>query len=154
MVAFVRRTEGVEHIAGMPYHFEFDHKYRILRTVVTGLFCDEQQLSINPDIRKHAMALKPIAGIGDMSAITTCTVTGAALQIAARESSPYEAGTKRFLVVPGDHVYAMGRMYQMTAKEKSRAAMRLVRTLDEALEELGVDDANFERVGQESLSAK
>ena len=81
------------------------------------------------------------------------SVTPASVQIAARESSPYEAGVKRFLVAPGDHVFGMSRMYQMTAKEKSRAAMRVVRTREEALEELGVSDAAFEPVCQESLSA-
>lgn len=138
----------------MAYHFEFDRKNRILLTVVSGVFCDEEQLSINADIRRHASVLKPMAGIGDMSAITTCTVTPAAVQIAARESSPYEAGTKRFLVAPGDYVFGMSRMYQLTAKEKSRAAMRVVRTRDEALEELGVSDAEFEPVCQEMLTAK
>jgi hypothetical protein len=130
----------------MPYHFEFDRKNMILLTVVHGDYTDEEQLSINADIRKHAMALKPKAGIGDMTAITTCNVSPAAVQIAARESSPYEAGTARFLVAQADHVFGMGRMYQMTAKEKSRASMQIVRTREEALEALGVTDAEFERV--------
>lgn len=137
----------------MPYHFEFDRKHRILLIVVSGEYTDEEQLSINADIRTYAAVLKPAAGIGDMSTVTTCSVTPASVQIAARESSPYEAGVKRFLVAPGDHVFGMSRMYQMTAKEKSRAAMRVVRTREEALEELGVSGAAFEPVCQESLSA-
>jgi hypothetical protein len=137
----------------MPYHFEFDSNHRILLIVVSGEYTDEEQLSINTDIRRHATALQPIAGIGDMSAITACLVTPASIQIAARESSPYEVGVRRFLVAPGDHVFGMSRMYQMTAKEKSRTSMRIVRTRDEALEELGVSDAVFEAVGQESVSA-
>ena len=115
----------------MPYHFEFDRTHQILLIVVSGEYTDEEQLSINADIRRHATALKPMAGIGDMSGITACLVTPASVQIAARESSPYEPGVKRFLVAPGDHVFGMSRMYQMTAKEKSRAAMRIVRTRDE-----------------------
>ena len=138
----------------MPYHFEFDQTHKILLIVLSGEYTDEEQLSINADIRRHAMALKPVAGIGDMSGITSCLVTPASVQIAARESSPYEAGVKRFLVAPGDRVFGMSRMYQMTAKEKSRAAMRIVRTRDEALEELGITDAEFEPVCQESLTAK
>jgi hypothetical protein len=137
----------------MPYHFEFDRNHRILLTVVSGEYTDEEQLSINTDIRRHATALNPIAGIGDMSAITACLVTPASIQIAARESSPYDVGVKRFLVAPGDHVFGMSRMYQMTGKE-SRTSMRIVRTRDEALEELGVADASFEPVGQESVSAR
>ncbi len=144
----------MECSAGMPYRFEFDQNHRILLIVVSGEYTDEEQLSINADIRRHAMALKPLAGIGDMSGITACLVTPASVQIAARESSPYEAGVKRFLVAPGDHVFGMSRMYQMTAKEKSRAAMRIVRTRDEALEELGVSDVVFEPVCLESLTAK
>ena len=147
-------TEGVEHSAGMPYHFEFDRKNKILLIVVSGEYTDEEQLTINTDIRKHAMALKPAAGIGDMSGITVCSVTPQSVQIAARESSPYEPGVARFLVAPADHVFGMSRMYQMTAKEKSRASMRIVRTREEALEELGVTDASFEPVCQETLAGK
>lgn len=138
--------------AGMPYHFEYDRKHQILLIVVSGEYTDEEQLSINADIRRHAMALKPVAGIGDMSAITTCTVTPASIQIAARESSPYEAGTKRFLVAPGDHVFGLSRMYQLTAKEQSRASMQIMRTREEALEALGVTDAEFERVAEARVS--
>ncbi len=138
----------------MPYHFEFDRKNRILLTVVSGEYNDEEQLSINADIRRHATALQPVAGIGDMSAITACLVTPAAIQIAARESSPYEAGVARLLVAPGDHLFGMSRMYQMTAKEQSRSSMRIVRTRDEALDALGVTDASFEPVCTESLAAK
>ncbi|MFI5233699.1 MAG: hypothetical protein ACHQSE_14455 [Gemmatimonadales bacterium] len=138
----------------MPYRFEFDRKNRILLTVVSGEFTDEEQLSINADIRRRAMVLKPVAGIGDMTGVTICSVTPAAVQIAARESSPYEAGTARFLVAPGDHVFGMSRMYQLTAKEQSRATMRVLRTREEALAELGVTDASFEPVCEESLTAQ
>jgi hypothetical protein len=130
----------------MPYHFEFDKKHRILLTVVTGEFSDDDQLMINTDIRKRATELDILAGIGDMSAITSCTVSSASVQIVAREASPYSPQTKRYLVAPADHLYGISRMYKATAPEKSRAQLEIVRSRDEALEALGALDAVFEKI--------
>jgi hypothetical protein len=130
----------------MPYHFEFDKKHRILLTVVTGEFSDDDQLMINTDIRKRANDLDIVAGIGDMSAITSCTVSSASVQIVAREASPYSPQTKRYLVAPADHLYGISRMYKATAPEKSRAQLEIVRSRDEALEALGALDAVFEPI--------
>ena len=135
----------------MPYHFEFDKKHRILLTVVTGEFSDDEQLTINTDIRQWATELDAAAGIGDMSGITSCTVTSASVQIVARESSPYSAQTKRFLVAPADHIYGIARMYKSTAQEKTRAQLEIVRSRDEALEALGAPDAVFERIDAAKL---
>ncbi len=133
----------------MPYHFEFDEKHRILLIVVEGEYSDEDQLQINTDIRTHAAALNVAAGIGDMSTITSCTVTPAAIQIAARESSPYSPSTRRFLVAPSDHVFGISRMYQQTVVEKSRSEIQVVRSRAEALAALGVSEEEvvFERLG-------
>lgn len=134
------RQKALEHETGMPYHFEFDEKHRILLIVVEGEYSDEDQLQINSDIRTHATALNVAAGIGDMSAITSCTVTPAAIQIAARESSPYEPSTKRFLVAASDHMFGISRMYQQTVVEKSRSQIQVVRSRAEALAALGVSE--------------
>lgn len=138
----------------MPYHFEFDKTHRILLTVVTGEFSDDDQLTINTDIRKRASELDIVAGIGDMSGITSCTVSSASVQIVAREASPYSPQTKRFLVAPADHLYGISRMYKATAQEKTRAQLEIVRTRAEALESLGALDAVFEPVREESLAVR
>lgn len=134
----------------MPYHFEFDRKNRILLVVVTGAYDDELQLGINARIRAWATELKVTAGIGDLSAITSCTVSSAAVQVAAKESPPYEGQTPRYLVAPGDHVYGMSRMYQIVGDD-SRAALHIVRTRAEALEALGAPEAVFERLEEAAL---
>ncbi len=136
----------------MPYHFEFDKKHRILLTVVTGEFSDDDQLMINTDIRKHANELDIAAGIGDMSAITSATVSSASVQIVAREASPYSPQTKRFLVAPADHLYGISRMYKATATEKTRSQLEIVRTRQEALAALDAPDAVFERVDADADS--
>jgi hypothetical protein len=130
----------------MPYHFEFDKKNRILLIVCTGIYSDEDQLTINTEIRKRATELDVLAGIGDMSAITSCTVSSASVQIVAREASPYSPQTRRFVVAPADHVYGIARMYKSTAQEKTRAQLEIVRSREEALEALGAPDAVFEPV--------
>jgi hypothetical protein len=135
----------------MPYHFEFDRKNRILLVVVTGIYDDELQLGINARIRTWATELKVAAGIGDLSAVTSCTVSSAAVQLAAKESPPYDAQTPRFLVAPGDHVYGLSRMYQIVGDD-SRAALEVVRSRREALEALGAPDAVFERLDEAAIS--
>jgi hypothetical protein len=129
----------------MPHHFEFDKKHRILLVIVEGVWGDHEQRTINPEIKRQAIALNAAAGIGDLSRVIRFNVSPAVLQATARDEAPYSAGTPRYLVAPKDHTYGMSRMYQLAA-DKTRASLKVVRSRDEALEELGALDAEFERV--------
>jgi hypothetical protein len=131
----------------MPYRFEFDKKNKILLIVVEGEHNDDEQLSINGDIRAKCKQLGAVAGIGDMSRVTAFTVSLAVLQQAAKGPAPYEPGTPRYLVAPADHTFGMSRMYQLAA-DKTRAGLKVVRSREEALADLGVRNARFERVSE------
>lgn len=130
----------------MPYHFLFDKTHRILLAVAEGVFDDDDQHRLMADIRANAKALGALAGIGDVSHVTTYAVSPATMQQVARGPSPYAAGVPRYLVAPSDIAFGMSRMYQL-ASDKSNASLRVVRSREEALADLGVNDAKFERLG-------
>ena len=129
----------------MPYRFEYDRKHKILLAIAWGEFGDDEQRRIINDIRKIASALGARAGIGDVSAVTAYRVSPAVMQSVARGPSPYGAGVPRYLVAPSDIAFGMSRLYQM-AGEKTGGQLRVVRSRDDALEELGARDAQFEPV--------
>ena len=131
----------------MPYHFEFNKSHRILISVAEGVFNDDEQRRIIADIRAHATALGALAGIGDVSKVTEYAVSPEVMQQVAREASPYSEGVPRYLVATSDIAFGMSRMYQLAA-DKSRAGLKVVRSRDEALEELGALGAEFERVSE------
>jgi hypothetical protein len=130
----------------MPFHFEFDREHRILLIVVEGDYRDTEMLLLIGAIRKQADELNPSAGITDFSLVTSFSVSSNAIRTAAGEPSPFKDPTPRFVVAPLDIAFGMFRMYQSHG-ERTRAELHLVRTREEALAALGVQDPKFERVG-------
>ncbi|HEV8409932.1 MAG TPA: hypothetical protein VGQ30_05440 [Gemmatimonadaceae bacterium] len=131
----------------MPFHFEFDKKNKILLIVVEGDYGDDEQVIINGRIREKCKELGAVAGIGDMSGVTAFNVSLGVLQNAAKAPAPYDVGVPRYLVAPADHTFGMSRMYQLAA-DKTRAGLKVVRSREEALADLGVRNASFERVSE------
>ncbi len=129
----------------MAHHFEFDSENKILLMVMEGEVDSREIQESNDRIRKYVEQLKPSAGIGDFTAVTKLTVSSSVVRSAALQASPYPEETPRFIVAPTDYVFGMARMYELVA-DRPNAALKVVRTREAALAELGVKDARFERV--------
>ena len=130
----------------MAHHFEFDFRNRILLVVLEGEVRGEEMVSINDDIRKHVESFHPLAGISDFTDITKFNVPSHSMRTAALEPSPYPEETPRYIVAPSDYLFGMARMYEMIA-DRPEGKLRVVRTREEALAEIGVRDGKFEPLG-------
>jgi hypothetical protein len=129
----------------MPFRFEFDAEHRILLVIAVGEFGDADQIAIVDSIRERAAALNAAAGIGDYTELESYTASAAAIQVAARQPSPYPPNAPRFLVAPRDHVFGASRMYKAIA-DRTSERLRVVRSRQEALDLLGVLNPDFEPV--------
>jgi hypothetical protein len=131
--------------ATMPHHFEFDSEHRILRLVLEGDVEGEEFLQLNAEIRAQARRWSPVAGITDDGGITNFNVSSQNLRSAALEGSPYPPATPRYIVAPSDYLFGMARMYELVGNH-AEGRLQVVRKLEEALDDLGVSKAKFERV--------
>lgn len=111
--------------------------------VLEGDVDDEQMRQANAGLQPHKSRLHPAAVITDASAVTAFDVSSQTVRdLASRASRPAEQ-TPGFLVAPSDHLFGMGRMFQILA---NREQVHVVRSRQEALAALGAENANFQRL--------
>jgi hypothetical protein len=134
--------------AAMPHHFEFEPVHRVLLLVLEGNMADEEMLQTDIEIRTLIGNLSPSSGITDASSVTSFNVSSHTIRALARRSTPYHHGAPRFLVAPTDYLFGMARMYQISG---DRERMQVVRSLDEALAALGVENPKFEKLAQPNV---
>jgi len=127
----------------VPYHFEFDSEHRILLTVLEGEIEGSEIDIINKAMRVQIKRMQPAAGISDLTRVTRFNVPGHVMRAAAQEPPPFPEDVPRFIVAASDVVYGMNRIYQTVA---DRPKLKVVRKLDEALAELGVQSVKFEKL--------
>jgi hypothetical protein len=129
----------------MAHHFEFDFDHKILRLVLEGNVEVEPFLRLNSEIRVQTERLRPLAGITDGAGIVNFNVPSQTLRTVAMQGSPYPATTPRYIVAPSDYLFGMARMYELIGNH-SEGKLQVVRKMEEALADLGVTSAKFERV--------
>jgi hypothetical protein len=109
----------------MPHHFEF--------------------VRLNDAIHTQAERFQPLAGITDGTTLGNFNITTQTLRSVAMQGSPYPTAIPRYIVAPSDYLFGMARMYELVGNH-SEGKLQVVRSLEEALTDLGVTDAKFERV--------
>lgn len=129
----------------MPHHFEFDSEHKILRLVLEGDIKGGEYSGLTAELREQVRRMQPLAGITDGGSITNFDVTSQALRSAALEGSPYPPETPRYIVAPSDYLFGLARMYELIGNH-SEGRLQVVRTMGEALVELGAANSKFERV--------
>jgi hypothetical protein len=130
----------------MSFHFDFDPANRILCGRLDGRVTDEVQKEYYRVATEYAARIDPTAGIADFSAVTSFQVSPQTARELAR-SSPImaEPNRVRVIVAPSDHIFGMMRLFQLEG-ESTRPNLHVVRTMNEALAVLGVQDPKFERL--------
>jgi hypothetical protein len=128
----------------MGFSFEFDRRNKILLLRVEGRLTDELLAETQGAIRKHSIATDAVAGIFDFSLVTEVALSPAYIhKLAKEEPAMRDASRPRIIVAPTAVAFGFSRMFQMLA-ESTRPLLEVVRTMDEALAELGVQSAQFE----------
>ena len=128
------------------FRFEFDPENRILLVRFEDKrLTDESLAEVYAALREYAIATNPYAAIADFSAVTQVELSPAFIQQLALEepSVPQASERGRIAVIADEAGFNMARMFQKLG-ESTRPLLHVVRTLDEALEALGVESPRFE----------
>jgi hypothetical protein len=130
---------------GYRFEFEFDSTHKILLARFEGQLTNEAAEEYHNALGKNWRVTGARAGIWDLSAVAEFAVAADFLRnLAARKPiTPGLINHPRFIVVPVTAGYGLMRMFQISG-ELSRPLLHVVRTVDEALAELGVKSAHFE----------
>jgi len=131
----------------MGYRVEFDPANKILLARFEGRLTDELLAEYYRAIRRYSIATDASAGIMDLSSVTEFAVSTELIrQLANQEPAMPDASTRpRFIVTPNTLGFGLARMFQIMG-EPARPLLKVVRTLDDALTELGIQSPHFERL--------
>ncbi len=124
--------------------FKLDPINKILLVQVDGQLTNESLRELYRLSGERVTATDPSAAIVDFSAVTEFVVSSHVFRELAREQPlmPDES-RPRFIVTPQVHAFGLGRMFQL-AGEHSRPNLKVVRSLDEALQALHIKSPQFE----------
>jgi len=129
----------------VPQRYEFDHDHRILLAILEGDVQDADLQAFDANSRKYVTKFNPSGGISDFSGITAFNASGEVVRTLAQTPPSYQSPTPWLLVAPRDVHYGMARMCQIIASDL-RPQLQVVRSLDEALTALGVQNPHSKSV--------
>lgn len=130
----------------MPYHFEFDSTNRILRCRCEGQITDEDLKNYYRLLQRYDAQVAPLAGILDMSGVTTFGVSPQTIrELADLPPAMAEASRPRCIVATSPEIFGMARMFELHG-ESTRPNLHVVRTQNEALAILAVREPKFEPI--------
>jgi len=130
------------------FRFELDQENKILLIRFEGRQLTNESLAeFYTTVRQYSISTDAYAGIFDFSSVTQVDVSTAFIcQLALGEPAMPRANERgRIVVFTNDVGFGLARMFQMLG-EPTRPLFLAVRTLDEALEALGVQSPQFERL--------
>ena len=127
--------------------FQFDRENKILLLRVAGPLTEDVVAEVQVAIRTYSNETDAQAAIFDFSQVTEFALSTPYIQRLARQkpSMKNAADRRRVIVAPEGVGFGLSRMFQ-TMGESTRPLLAVVRTLDEALEALGVQSPRFERL--------
>lgn len=127
----------------MPYAFDFDLANRILRCRLSGEVNDEVLKDFFQAGSKHAIRIRPAAGVVDLSEVTSFDVSTLAIKALAK-STPvlHDPDLRRVVIAPSPGIYGMMRMFEMEG-EATRPGLQVVRSEREAWAILAVRNPQF-----------
>jgi hypothetical protein len=129
----------------MALRVEFDQSNKILLLHFEGALLDDSVAEFYRAIQKHWTTTGACMGIVDFSSVTEFALSGKLIIQMAQQEPCIPDGTSRprVIVAPKPHVFGHARMYQILV-ERTRPALSVVHTLDEAFAELDVQSPHFE----------
>ena len=128
----------------MGFRFEFDSASRILLINMEGEISDTVIRQLDGAVRKHASEKKPAVQIVDCSGITKFAMSSDFVRRLGKRKPPgYALQARRLIIAPTPVSFGLARMYQM-AGEPQHSEVIIVRSMKEALSEIGVEQVRFE----------
>ena len=126
--------------------FEFDPVngvvcWRLQGEVTDKLFIESLQLVADILADTH-----PNGGIIDFSLVTALLISTETIKQTAASKPVFPADLPRVIVASADHVYGIARMFGALS-DSTRKSVKVVRTMDEAYEFLGIKQPAFIAMG-------
>jgi hypothetical protein len=129
-----------------PFRFEFDSTNRILRAAFWDVVTDDDVTSFYRMLAEQSVALDPLAGILDLSGVTSFEVTVHTIRhLAWSEPAMPHPNRPRFIIAGSSHIFGMARMFEFEG-ESSRPNLHVVRSSREVWAILGIDEPQFEHL--------
>ena len=127
----------------VPYAFEFDLTNGILRCRLGGPVTDEVLQEFFQVGSQYARRTHPVAGVVDLSEVTSLEVSAETIRQIARSTPVVTAPElRRVIIAPTPHLFGMMRMFA-TQGEEIRPNLHVVRAEKEAWAILVVQDPQF-----------
>jgi len=116
----------------MPYTFDFNLRNGILRCRLGGQVTDEVLREFFRTGAQHAIRTHPLAGVVDLSGVTSFEVSAQVIEKLARSTSVVQdPNLRRVVIAPSPEVYGMMRMFEIEG-EPTRPGIHVVHTEQEA----------------------
>ncbi len=124
------------------FTLRIDGKHRVLliefgKRVTRNLYMDAYDTA-----KRFVAASGPHSLIVDFSRVEIFDLSTAFLREIATMSPAIPAGMGRVVVAPQPHVYGLSRIVE-TLRSETLAAIKVVRTMDEAFAAFGAQESNF-----------
>jgi hypothetical protein len=127
----------------MPYTFDFNLRNGILRCRLGGQVTDEVLREFFRTGAQHAIRTHPLAGVVDLSAVTSFEVSAQVIEKLARSTSVVQdPNLRRVVIAPSPEVYGMMRMFEIEG-EPTRPGIHVVHTEQEAWAILSLAEPRF-----------
>jgi len=127
----------------MDCSFELDLASMILRVTITGTLTDAELNECYETTRQYASRTNPRSAVLDLTHVTKVELATETLERIAESPPILQDPALRIIVADSDYLYGLARMFQ-TLGEKTRQALHVVRTLDNAYALVGVKSPQFE----------
>jgi hypothetical protein len=115
----------------MAHVLEFDPEEKIVRVTVSGELTDQGALELYSSVRLFTSTHDVRGGILDLSPVTSFAVGADGVRRMARNPPLFAPPIVRVIVAPGDLVFGMSRLFQISRSEV-HSDLHVVHTLEEA----------------------
>lgn len=130
----------------MPYQFDFDSTQRILRCRLEGVIADEELREYYRDAERYVVRTDPLAGILDMSGVTSLDVSPNTIRDLAKSPPAMPNPARpRIVIATSPPVFGVVRMFELQGQD-TRPNLHVVRSEKEAFAILGIEKAKFEAI--------
>jgi hypothetical protein len=130
----------------VPYRFAYDYTNRVLQGKCAGRFTDEDATAFYRMTGKYLALLAARAGVTDLSAVTSFTVSAQTVrQLAKTARAMSEPLCPCVIVAPSPQIFVMARMFELEG-EVVRPNVHVVRNLKEAWAIVGLHNPAFKRI--------
>jgi hypothetical protein len=135
----------------MPHVIEFDSEARIVRVTVDGELTDSGASDLYRSVHAFLTSHRVLGGILDLSPVESLAVAAETVRRLSKSPPLFETSQVRVIVAPGDLLFGMARMFQISRSE-IHGELHVVHTLEEAYEIHGLTSPKFALVNTDSAA--